>query len=277
MRNSEVFINYWIGQEPNPPSPTLNEMPAFVNIAPLAFVSITEDYQLSFDFLTQHFPASEIQGWIRGLRENGTKVLLSINDQKIGSIPADKQARFVQNVAENVLEWGVDGLDFDYEPPADSSSLAPLIQTLRAALPGGSVFTAPVYSPWTSYPGLLRAVAGAVDYVTTMDYTPYPGYNETIDLCSTYARIIGGWSKLVIGMSCMGPSTSGNFTPLEDVERLAAYTPPSTARKGGAMLYTFSYDVKSRRTSSGGASGTGYPDGTWTNKVHQCLPKIRLE
>ena len=62
METREVFINYWIGQEPNPPSPTLNQMPLFVDIAPLAFVSITDDYQPSFDFLTQHLAASLIQG-----------------------------------------------------------------------------------------------------------------------------------------------------------------------------------------------------------------------
>jgi hypothetical protein len=63
--SDEVFINYWIGQEPNPPSPTLDQMPAYVDIAPLALVGIDSSYNLDFGFLTQHFPPSQIQGWLK--------------------------------------------------------------------------------------------------------------------------------------------------------------------------------------------------------------------
>jgi hypothetical protein len=271
--SKEVFVNYWIGEEPNPPSPTLNQMPAYVNIAPLAFVSINDSYQLDFRFLTQHFPAAQIQGWIKTIRANGTKVLFSINDQKLGSVPASQQPAFVKNVVQNVAAWGVDGIDFDYEPPQQSATFVPLIQALRAALPPGSVFTAPIYQPWTSYRTMLAQLAGAVDYISTMDYTPYPGYQTTINRCNQYASIIGGWSKLVIGMSCMGPPPpqSQNFTPLEDVKQLSAYEPSATESKGGAMLYTFSYDVKSRKNS-----GTGYPDGTWTKTIHENLPSAAV-
>lgn len=274
--SKEVFINYWIGQEPNPPSPTLDQMPACVDIAPLAFVGIGQDkagnYELDFGFLTQHFPAEQIQGWIRTVQANGTKVLLSINDQKLGSISGDQLAPFVANVAGNVAAWGVDGLDFDYEPPTESDTLVPLIEALRAALPQGSVFTAPIYSPWAYMPAMLKGLAGAVDWVTTMDYTPYPGFDETVSLCSQYAQIMGGWSKLVVGISCMGPASDQdyhNFTPYADVSRLSAYEPPSGGPKGGAMLYTFSYDVTSRND---GTTGTGYPDGTWTETIQANLP-----
>lgn len=267
--SDEVFIDYWIGQEPNPPSPTLDQMPAYVNIAPLAFVSIDDNYELAFGFLTQHFSAAEIQGWIKTIQANGAKVLLSINDQKLGSIPAASEAAFVANVVANVAAWGVDGLDFDYEPPENSATLVPLIDSLRSALPTGSVFTAPIYSPWTSYPHLLAQLAGSVDYLSTMDYTSYPGYDPTIKLCTQYAGIIGGWSKLVIGMSCMGPASSHNFTPLDDVKKLSAYQPSATESKGGGMLYTFSYDVTTRNN---GTTGTGYPDGTWTETIHEYLP-----
>jgi hypothetical protein len=274
--SKEVFINYWIGQEPNPPSPTLDRMPAYVDIVPLAFVGIDEDqdgnYELGFKFLTQHFPAEQIQGWIKTVQANGTKVLFSILDSKLGTIAGDRLAPFVANVASNVAEWGVDGIDFDYEPPSESETLVPLIEALREALPAGSVFTAPIYSPWISMPVMLKGLAGAVDYVTTMDYTPYPGFDQTVSSCSQYAEIMGGWSKLVIGISCMGPATDqdwGNFTPFADVSRLAAYEPPEGGPKGGAMLYTFSYDVTTRND---GTSGTGHPDGTWTGTIHSSLP-----
>lgn len=260
------------GRSPILPRPRSTRCRPTSTSRPLAFLSIDSNYELDFGFLTQHFPAAQIQGWIKTIRANGTKVLFSINDQKLGSIPAANQAAFVANVVANAAAWGVDGLDFDYEPPANSITLVPLIQALRSALPAGSVFTAPIYSPWTSYPALLKQLAGAVDYITTMDYTPYPGYDNTISLCGQYATIMGGWSKLVIGMSCMGPASDQpwhNFTPLADVKQLSAYEPSATESKGGGMLYTFSYDVTTRNN---GSSGTGYPDGTWTETIHQCLP-----
>lgn len=264
-----VFINYWIGQEPNPPSPLLDQMPAYVNITPLAFVTINKQYELDFTFLTQHFSASQIQGWIKAIRAQGTKVLFSINDQKLGSVPPTQQDAFIANVVANVEEWGVDGIDFDYEPPEKTATLIPLIKALRLALPEGSIFTAPIYGAWLydNHVSLLAELGGVVDYISTMDYTPYPDYESTIAQCQQYADIIGGWSKLVIGMSCMGPPPpeSQNFTPLADVEQLSAYSPPSGS-KGGAMLYTFSYDVESRN-----GSGTGYPDGTWTSTINEYL------
>ena len=177
----------------------------------------------------------------------------------------------MENVAENVAAWGV-RRDFDYEPPEQSDALVPLIQAIRAALPAGSVFTAPIYSPWAYMPDMLKGLAAAVDFVTTMDYTPYPGYENTISLCEQYAAIMGGWPKLVIGISCMGPPGNGdyaNFTPYADVSRLSAFEPSASGPKGGAMLYTFSYDVKSRND---GTTGTGYPDGTWTETIHANLP-----
>ncbi|MEI9928534.1 MAG: glycosyl hydrolase family 18 protein [Sphingomonas sp.] len=155
--SSEIFINYWIGQEPNPPSPTLDQMPAYVDIVPLAFVMINSSYELDFGFLTQHFTAETIQGWVKTVQANGTKVLFSILDKKLGSIPADKQQHFVDNVVANAAEWGVDGLDFDFEPPYDSPTLIPLIDALRAALPSGSVFTAPVYGAWRGFPICSRS------------------------------------------------------------------------------------------------------------------------
>jgi Glycosyl hydrolases family 18 len=268
--SSETFINYWIGQEPNPPSPTLDQMPAYVNIVPLAFVAINDDYTLKVNgtLLTEQFPAATIQGWVKTVQANGTKVLFSILDHKLGSIPANKVDTFVQSVADNVQEWGVDGLDFDYEPPSNTTTLVPLVQSLRQALPN-STFTAPIYYPWTFYPDLLAQYAAELDFVSTMDYTPYPGFGDTISYCEQYAKIIGGWSKLVIGMSCMGPSDSGNFTPYDDVISLAKYEPSTGGPKGGAMLYTFSYDVTTRND---GTTGTGYPDGTWTELIHDNLP-----
>src|SRR4051794_25380848 len=111
--STETFVNYWIGQEPTPPSPPLDAMPAYVDVAPLAFVNIDENYELDFNFLCTTHPPDVIQGWIKTVRAKGTKVLFSINGLELGSVP-DIDA-FVDNVVQNALDWGVDGIDFDYE------------------------------------------------------------------------------------------------------------------------------------------------------------------
>jgi len=269
--SSETLINYWIGQEPTPPSPTLDAMPAYVDVVPLAFVSIDDTYQLNFDFLCTTHPATVIQTWIKIVRSHGTKVLFSINDEKLGTVP-DINA-FASNVARNAQTWGVDGVDLDYEPgdltpnPTLLKVTSAIRGALRQALCTEPLMTAPIWSPWASQPQFLKAFAAELDFVTTMDYTPYPGYDATISAFNAYAKAIGTPEKVAIGMSCMGPPDSGNFTPLDDVIRLCQWE-PSGGRKRGAMLYTFSYDVKTRK-----GSGTGYPDGTFTKTIHEKLPQ----
>ncbi len=67
----------------------------------------------------------------------------------------------------------------------------------------------------------------------------------------------------------MGRSDSDNFTPLDDVVTVAAWVPDG-AKKGGAMLYTFPYDVTTRPAGQQ-TSGTGYPDGRWTRTIDENL------
>ena len=76
---TETFVAYWIGQEPTPPSPGLDQMPAYVDVAPLAFVNVDSSGELDFDFLCTTNSADTIKGWIKDVKANGnTKVLFSI-------------------------------------------------------------------------------------------------------------------------------------------------------------------------------------------------------
>jgi hypothetical protein len=259
----EKFTCYWIGQEPTGPgkSPPLNQMPACVDVACLAFVSITEDDQLDFDFLTQQNSAAIIKGWIKELRARDIKVLLSINSQRFATIKYP--AAFAQTVKKSVDEWQVDGVDIDYEPPSKSPTVIEVTKQLRTTLKD-ALLIAPIYGAWLGMPEFLGEFAAYLDYLTTMDYTPYPGFEGTIECYGQYANAIGGPGKLAIGVSCMEPPS--NFTPLDDVTRLCQWE-PENGHKQGMMLYTYSYDIKSR---PGG--GTGYPDGTWTKTICENLP-----
>jgi|GEM_PF-2152758 len=277
---SETFVNYWIGQEPTGAgqSPTLAEMPAYVNIVPLAFVNI-DNNQLNFDFLCMENSASTIQGWIKQVRANGTKVLFSIQAGSIGTM-TDPSA-FAQNVQQNMEEWGVDGVDIDYEPPnynygVNQAEVLNVLKELQAVLGAEALMTAPIWNPWLAYPQFLNEFGAYFQLLTTMDYTPYAGLSETEDLCVQYAQAVGtteqpAYDKIAVGISCMGPSTDENFTPYDDVISLCQWEPDG-GKKGGAMLYTFSYDIKVRIIPGKPTSGTGYPDGTWTETINKYLP-----
>jgi hypothetical protein len=268
----ETFISYWNGEEPTPQCPQLDRMPPYVDVVPLGFVLIDDNWRLDFDtFLCKQHPPAVIQQWVKEVRANGSKVLLSINDEKLGSVP--DVGAFVDEVVDAAVAWGVDGVDFDYEEwdePSDTmiDVVTATRPALAKALGRAPYLSAPVYYRWEFYPEFLGRLAAELDLVMTMDYTGYVGYNPTIELFQVYAAAIGTPEKLAIGVSCMGPAPpqSQNFTPLLDVEKLCHWE-PQDGKKGGVMLYTFSYDVETRV-----GSGTGYPDGTFTRAIEANLP-----
>jgi hypothetical protein len=243
---SETFTNYWIGQEQVP----LNAMPAYVNVVPLAFVDIGPNNNLDFCFLTKNYSPSTIQGWIKEVQQNGTKVLFSINSPQFAQV--DPNA-FAQNVQQHIEQWGVDGVDIDYEPQDFSqhqANVIAVVNQLRSVLGDGALLTAPIYAPWLNYHDFLREFAIPLNYLTTMDYTPYPGLDQTTSLYNQYAQAIGTASKLGIGVSCMGPQQSQDLTPLDDVVKLCTWEPEGQTKQG-IMLYTFSYDKEGRLASPG--------------------------
>jgi hypothetical protein len=263
-----TFVNYWISENTAPPWKALNEMPEGVDVAPLAFQGIDDQWQLDFGGLTKYQSAGEVQGWIKELQARGTKVLFSINDTKLGQVP-DVEA-FAASVAADAVAWGVDGVDLDYEP-ADlepSQTLLDVTAALRTALCDAlgtePLLTAPVWGPWQGQAEFLGKFAAELDFVTTMDYTPWPGFDATIQNFAIYAQAVGGPEKVAIGVSCMGPpgpEPTADFTPIDEVKQVCAWE-PDVGKKRGVMLYTFPYDVETRP-----GSGTGYPDGTFTETI----------
>ncbi|HTW82492.1 MAG TPA: glycoside hydrolase family 18 protein [Candidatus Sulfotelmatobacter sp.] len=266
---NEVFVCYWIGEYQSP-LPTPNTIPARATIVPFAFIGIQPDYTLGFGDVTAVYPQAQLQQWIDELRARGTKVLLSVLGSRLGTVPADQVDTLVGAIVDAVQNWKVDGVDLDYEPPSADSSFGLVVQRLRSALPS-AILTLPVYDAWLfGCQDLLKQVAPYLDYVTTMDYSPYPGYDQTIARCKQYAALIGGWSKLVIGVCCMNPANS-KFTPIGDVATFAKYEP-----KGGVMLYTFPYDLQKRMIKQNGQpvqTGTQLPDQKFTDTIIANLPR----
>ncbi len=269
--SNETFIAYWSGEEPTGPahSPTLDQTPDYVDVVILFYVTVTDNGELDFSRLVLHNDQSTIMGWMAEIRrrqinqERKTKFTLGILSS---SFPDQDPVAFSGKVADAAKSWGVDGITIDYEPPGESPSIIGVVQAIRDSLPADAIMTAPIYFAWNENPE-LEPYAALFDHVTTMDYTPYPGYDQTISLYEGYATAIGGaagpaYDKLGIGVSCMTFS-NGNHTPLEDVEKLCSYE-PTGANKLGIMLYTLSYD----------APGHGSPHSlfTYTKTIHENLP-----
>jgi chitinase len=262
MRN-ETFTNYWIGEEKIP----LNQMPAYVDVVPLAFVQLGSNNTLNFTFLTQNYSPGQIQSWIKEVRSNGTKVVFSLG---INSVDGVDPIAFVNNVLQNANEWGVDGVDFDYEPAdldysKNQATVLQIAQQLRYVLGNNALLTAPIWSPWLDFPDFLKRFAAPLDYLTTMDYSPYLGFDTTINYYNQYAQVIGSvdnpqYDKVAIGTICIAKD-SGMNTPIDDVIKLCQWEPPNNTKKG-VMLYTFSYDQEGRIE----------PPGTYTSTINQYLP-----
>jgi Glycosyl hydrolases family 18 len=247
----QTFIAYWSGEEPTGPklSPTLAEIPDAVDIVVLFYATIVEG-DLNFDNLTRHNDKATIKRWMDEIRArqrpSRTKFLLCINDQCFNK---QKPEDFAHKVAVAAESWGVDGIDIDYEPPSADPSIIPVVEAIRAALPAHFLMSAPIYFQWldVDIKQLLRPYAAVFNYMMTMDYTPYPGYEPMISLYKQYSEAMGGesaYGKLAIGVSCMdfGGQYGEDFTPLADVTKFCQYKPDGK-NKLGIMLFSLSYDA----------------------------------
>ena len=269
---------YWHSENPDPiyPQP-LNNMPPWVDIVPVAFAQITEtppnNYSLNLSTF-ERYP--NLKDWIQDVRKNGTKVILSIGSDLLGSMSQEGIPGFVDSVMQTVKDWQLDGLDLDYEPPEEAQSLVAVATALRIALVArdpNAILTAPIYNAWLNPPlvnQVLPALAPLLDHIMTMDYTSYPGLDTTMGYVTQYETAIGGIKeKIMIGVNCMDKVHS-DFTPLDDVK---TYAQNAVEGIGGVMLYTFNYDVPVRCVSINGGtpfdSGTGQPVNTWLTTIHE--------
>jgi len=253
-------------------------MPAYVDIVPLAFVHISPSLDLVFDdWVPYKDNLQVVKNWVKIVQANKTRVVFSIGSPQLASITGNDLQTFTNNVVNRVKEWGVDGIDFDYEPPEFDSgkgkNLVALIASIRAALVSvvvpAPLITLPFYSLWLSSEGstTLKALVPYVDYFTTMDYTDY---DSTVSLAIQYAQYVP-WKQLVLGVCNMVADAAMKWTDLDDVVSLAKYN-NTAGDKAGLMLYTFNYDRRIRKSGTNEGGGTGYSNLAWTEAITANLP-----
>ncbi|WP_249998149.1 glycosyl hydrolase family 18 protein [Actinoplanes sp. M2I2] len=138
---------------------------------------------------------SKLQQLVTLGRQNNVKVSLAIggwndgNDSAFESLAANPGTRttFVTTVMNTVRQYGLDGIDIDWEypdPGASGNNYTALMQQLSTALHNeGKLLTAAVVSEGGTAEGVQPAVFGAVDWLNIMAYdggSPHANYDWSV-------------------------------------------------------------------------------------------------
>lgn len=205
----------------------------------------------------------------------GVKVLISVggwndgDDSGFVQMAASSTARaaFVGNIATFARNYGLDGVDIDWEYPsteAESASYSTLMSELSAALRAeGRMLTAAV--PATAYYGqwIRSDVFGYVDYLFLMAYdrstaphSPYSFAGEALD----YWRDVRGLpqARTVLGLPFYGRDAAGGYKGYNAIVRADAAAP--TKDESGGFHYNGTATIK-QKTTLGLQRGSGV--GIW--------------
>jgi hypothetical protein len=202
--------------------------------------------------VTTCFGFGKSHGWgytaagIEALHQAGIRVLASLigtPDPPVGWNDIADPAAFAGNVkALLVDELGCDGIDIDNEDPAAPDDVfMEVVTELRKALgPKGSgkaLLTAVTYVPGRDLPW-LKAVGGALDWVSTMAYWLDPDGQRS--LFQQYAAVLGP-ANVLVGVGCPGATPPGQETSPQTVAAIAGWeSTVGPGAAGGMMLWALS-------------------------------------
>jgi chitinase len=146
---------------------------------------------------------------------NNTKVLIAIggwnngDDSAFEALAANAGTRtaFVNNVMGFVNQYGLDGVDMDWEYPdagASATNFTALMAQLSGALHGqGKLLTAAVVSGGGTANGVQPAVFGHVDFLNIMTYdggSPHANYDWTVQNVNAWKARGLPAGKAVVGV-----------------------------------------------------------------------------
>jgi GH18 family chitinase len=121
----------------------------------------------------------KLKALVQKAHENGVKVVASVGgwgwDAQFEEMAADpqKRATFVTEVLKIVKEYGLDGVDIDWEypdPGQSAQNFLALITELRAALPGKLLTTAVISYGDETGMGIPAEAFALMDYINIMTY-----------------------------------------------------------------------------------------------------------
>jgi chitinase len=192
---------------------------------------------------------TRLQGLVQRAHAAGVKVLISVggwnngDDSGFVGMAASSTARstFVNNVITLIDNYGLDGVDIDWEYPdpntSEATNYATLMSQLSTAMHDrGKLLTAAVVAKDWYGAGIPSSVFGYVDYLVLM------AYDRTTQPHSTYAYAdssITYWAgrglpqgKTVLGVPFYGSNTSGTQMSYRSIVAADANAPSTDYSNG---------------------------------------------
>lgn len=174
---------------PPPPFRVIGYVTDEVIVETIPFAKVTH---LNYAFVTPNNDGTfngVLNGWklknvVEMAHAQNVQVLVSVGgwgyDPQFEELAANPETRaaFVAGLVAYYHEYGLDGLDIDWEYPDPGPSAAnflALMSELRAALPAGALLTAAVVAQGNTGEGVTNAVFPLLDFINIMAYDASDG------------------------------------------------------------------------------------------------------
>lgn len=194
----------------------------------------------------------------------GVKVLISVggwndtNDSIFAQLSSSSTTRtaFVNNVSTFIGNYGLDGVDMDWEYPdnsTESANFALLMGELGTAMHnGGKLLTAAVAATGSTADGIPTAVFDDVDFMVLMAYArstpPHSPYSYAVEAMDYWTNRGLPQSKRVLGVPFYGKNSSGANQPYRWLVQNYAYAP--NVDSAGGYWYNGIATMKQKTTLS---------------------------